>query len=136
MDGTAARPVRPVSLGQISATLDRRADGTMVVRSHGELGSYPRRSTDRLTHWAADAADRPMLAWRGVTGGYEAITYADAFDAVQHIGQALLDRGLSPARPVAILSGNDREHALLALAAQHVGIPVCPISPARTTAHR
>ena len=136
MDVAAAHPVRPVPLGLISATLDRRADGTMVVRSHGELGNYPRRSTDRLAQWAADAADRPMLAWRGVTGGFEAITYADAFDAVRHIGQALLDRGLSPARPVAILSGNDREHALLTLAAQHVGIPVCPISPAYSTASR
>jgi feruloyl-CoA synthase len=136
MDVAAAHPVRPVPLGLISATLDRRADGTMVVRSHGELGNYPRRSTDRLAQWAADAADRPMLAWRGVTGEFEAITYADAFDAVRHIGQALLDRGLSPARPVAILSGNDREHALLTLAAQHVGIPVCPISPAYSTASR
>ena len=33
-------------------------------------------------------------------------------------------------RPVAILSGNDREHLLLTLAAEHVGIPCAPISPA------
>jgi feruloyl-CoA synthase len=136
MDGIAADPVRPVPLGTISATLDRRADGTMVVRSHGELGNYPRRSTDRLAEWAAGAADRPMLAWRGVAGAFESITYADAFDAIQHIGQALLDRGLSAAHPVSILSGNDCEHALLTLAAQHVGIPVCPISPAYSTASR
>jgi feruloyl-CoA synthase len=109
MDGIAADPVRPVPLGTISATLDRRADGTMVVRSHGELGNYPRRSTDRLAEWAAGAADRPMLAWRGVAGAFESITYADAFDAIQHIGQALLDRGLSAAHPVSILSGNDCE---------------------------
>jgi feruloyl-CoA synthase len=136
MDATVRDLVRPVRLGPISATLDRRADGTMVVRGDGDLGNYPRRSTDRFAQWAADAADRPMLAWRGATGAFEAITYAEAFDAVQHIGQALLDRGLSAERPVAILSGNDREHALLALAAQHVGIPVCPISPAYSTASR
>src|SRR5262249_59798662 len=41
---------------------------------------------------------------------------------------ALLARGLSAERPVAILSGNDTEHALLALAAMHVGIPYAPIS--------
>jgi feruloyl-CoA synthase len=35
---------------------------------------------------------------------------------------------LSPDRPVAILSGNDIEHALLGLAAMHVGIPYAPIS--------
>ena len=31
---------------------------------------------------------------------------------------------------MAILSGNDLEHALLALAAMHVGVPYAPISPA------
>jgi feruloyl-CoA synthase len=49
---------------------------------------------------------------------------------VRRIGQALLERGLSAERPLAILSGNDLEHALLALAAQHVGVPYAPISPA------
>ena len=33
-------------------------------------------------------------------------------------------------RPVAILSENDFHHALLSLAAQHVGIPCVPVSPA------
>jgi feruloyl-CoA synthase len=40
----------------------------------------------------------------------------------------LLNRALSPERPIAILSGNDFDHALLALAAMHVGIPYAPIS--------
>ena len=45
------------------------------------------------------------------------------------LGQALLDRGLSAERPLAILSGNSVEHLLLALAAQHVGVLHAPISP-------
>ena len=49
---------------------------------------------------------------------------------MRRIAQALLDRGLSADRPLAILSGNDLEHALLSLAAQHVGIICAPISPA------
>ena len=44
------------------------------------------------------------------------------------IAQALLQRKLSAERPIAILSGNDIEHALLALAAMVVGIPYAPIS--------
>ena len=44
------------------------------------------------------------------------------------IAAALLARGLSPERPIAILSGNDIEHALIGLAAMHVGIPYAPIS--------
>ena len=49
---------------------------------------------------------------------------------VRRIGAALLRRGLSAERPIVILSGNDIEHALLALAAMYVGIPYAPISPA------
>jgi feruloyl-CoA synthase len=58
------------------------------------------------------------------------LTYADTLEGARRIGQALLDRGLSAERPLAILSGNDLEHALLALGAQHVGVPYAPISPA------
>ena len=47
---------------------------------------------------------------------------------MQAIAQALLDRKLSAERPIAILSGNDIEHALLALAAMFAGIPYAPIS--------
>src|SRR5262249_19558213 len=49
---------------------------------------------------------------------------------VRRIGAALLERDLSPERPVVILSGNDIEHALIGLAAMYVGIPYAPISPA------
>ena len=47
---------------------------------------------------------------------------------VRGLAQALLERDLTAERPIAILSGNDIEHALLALAAMHVGIPYSPIS--------
>ena len=46
------------------------------------------------------------------------------------IGQALLERGLSRERPLAILSDNDIEHALLALACMHVGVAYVPVSSA------
>jgi feruloyl-CoA synthase len=56
------------------------------------------------------------------------MTYAEVHTAVLRLAQALIDRGLSPERPIAILSGNDIEHALLALAAMHVGVPYASIS--------
>ena len=49
---------------------------------------------------------------------------------VRAVAQALLDRGLTPDRPVAILSGNSIDHALVGLAAMYVGIPYAPISTA------
>ena len=39
-------------------------------------------------------------------------------------------QGLSAERPLVILSDNSVEHALFALAAQHVGVPSAAISPA------
>lgn len=128
--------VRQVPLGPMPVTLTRRADGTMIVRADAPLGAYPKRATERLMYWAERTPSQPMLAWRGASGDWETLTYGDAFAAVRRIGQALLDRGLSDERPVVILSGNDRQHALLSLAAQHVGVTVAPVSPAYSTASR
>jgi len=108
----------------------------MLVRTNATLGEYPKRSTERLAFWADAAPGRAMLSWRGAGGAWESLSYGDAFAAVRRIGQALVDRGLSAERPVVILSGNDREHALLSLAAQHVGITVAPVSPAYSLASR
>src|SRR4029453_2066968 len=55
---------------------------------------------------------------------------AETLDRVRRIGQALLQRPLSQERTIAIISDNSIEHLLLALAAQHVGIPYAPISSA------
>src|SRR5258706_15606181 len=58
------------------------------------------------------------------------MSYRETYGAARRIGQALLEQGLSKDRPVAILSDNSIDHALLALGAMHVGVPVAPISPA------
>jgi len=123
-------PLRPVRLGSPDVTFEYRSDGTIHVRPTGTLPPYPRRLTDRLAHWATHTPDRLFIARRENGGDWRRVTYAEAFDSVRRIGQALLDRGLSPERPVAILSGNGIEHALLGLGAMHVGIPYAPISPA------
>jgi feruloyl-CoA synthase len=122
--------IREVCLGPFDLVLERRPDGTMRARSPHPLGDYPSCLTKRLEHWAARAPDRTFLAKRNLTGCWRRLTYAKTLEDVRRIGQALLDRGLSAERPLAILSGNDLEHALLALAAQHVGVPYAPISPA------
>ncbi len=40
----------------------------------------------------------------------------------------MLERGLGPERPLLIASGNGVDHALMALAAQYVGVPVAPLA--------
>ena len=71
-----------------------------------------------------------LFAQRDATGAWRSVTYAQALSQARRIGQALLARGLTPERPIAILSGNDIEHALLGLAALYIGVPYVPVSPA------
>jgi feruloyl-CoA synthase len=129
--GTAmAAPTRPVRLGSPSVRFEYEPNGVIRARPTGTLSPYPRRLTERLEHWAAVAPERTFLARRVQGGEWRRVSYAEALAAVRSIGQALLDRGLSAERPVVILSGNGIEHALLGLAATHVGIPYAPVSPA------
>ena len=110
--------------------LARRPDGTVVLRSPEALGSYPDKLTERFVDRADRTPDLVFIGERDASGAWRTLTYAAAYERFRAIGEALLERELSPDRPVAILSDNDIEHALLALAAMHVGVPYFPISPA------
>jgi feruloyl-CoA synthase len=114
--------------------IERRADGSILVRSTGTLGPYPQRLGDCLIAAARSYPERVFLAARESGTEWRRITYRDALAAVRRIAAALLARNLSQERPIAILSGSSIEHALLALAAMHVGIPFAPISPAYSLA--
>jgi feruloyl-CoA synthase len=116
-------------LAPAKVDLEKRADGTMLLRSPQKLGPYARCVTEWLVQWSDKAPDRVFLAERK-GDGWRKLTYRETYGAVRRIAQALLDRGLGPERPVAILSDNSIDHALLVLGAMHVGIPAAPISPA------
>ncbi len=109
--------------------VERRADGTTVLRSPQPLRGYERSVGEWLLRWAKQAPQRVFLAERDGEQ-WRKVTYAQALDAARRIGQALLERGLGPEKPVAILSDNSVDHGLLALGAMHAGVPVAPISPA------
>ena len=85
------RPVsnyRSVRLGDLTPAVERRADGTIVVRAARPLGAYPRSLADRLVHWAETAPDRVLLAWRE-EAGFVSLTYGDALSRVRAVAQAL-----------------------------------------------
>jgi feruloyl-CoA synthase len=123
MKASAAR------LGPHDASMRTSPNGTRYVRLNQPLQPYAANITQRLAHWAAQAPTRTFLAARS-GDGWERLDYATALARVESTAQALLDRGLSPERPVAVLSENGLDHAVLGLAAMHVGIPYVPISPA------
>jgi len=126
-----AEPVqaRAVRLGPRDVVSERRPDGTIRLTSPHALAPYPAKLTERLQYWAATAPERTFLAQRAASG-WRKMSYGETLDQIRSIGAALLRRSLSPERPIAILSGNDIEHALIGLAAMYVGIPYAPISPA------
>jgi feruloyl-CoA synthase len=121
--------VHQPALGPVGVELERRADGSYYLRSPHPLAPYPRCITERLLHWAEVAPERTFMAQRDGSGEWRRISYRQALASARSLGQALLDRELSEQRPLAIVSGNDLDHALLALAALHVGVPFCAVSP-------
>src|SRR5580658_7057509 len=108
-----SRGVRHVRLRTSGASIERRSDGSMLIRPDEPLGPYPKVLTDRVAGWAKTAPDRICAAKRDSEGRWQSLTYSQVHAAVRSIAQALIDRGLSAERPVAVLSENDLEHLLL-----------------------
>ncbi|MEV4602866.1 AMP-binding protein [Amycolatopsis sp. NPDC049253] len=106
-----------------------RPDGSVVFRSRDPLGAYPRSVATMLRDWARVGPDHPLVAERDGEG-WAALTYGEVRRRADALGQALLDRGLGPDRPVMILSGNSVAHLVLTLGALTAGVPVAPISVA------
>jgi len=132
--GVGAPRYRPLAFGITRGVLREGDGGVQYLQAEQPLGVYAHRMTERLVHWAAVAPDRTFVARRarnadGSSGDWVRISYREALRTARAIGQALLQRGLSPERPVALLSENSLEHAMLALGCLYVGIPYCPVSP-------
>jgi feruloyl-CoA synthase len=113
-----------------SVIAEARPGGVIHLRSGHALGAYPNAIGAWLAEWAERAPERCFLAQRDAHSEWRRLSYGEAFRAARSIGAALLARGLGPERPVMILSDNGIDHALLALGAMQVGVPVAPISTA------
>ena len=129
----APAPVRyrPVPYAARQTLCERRADGTLILRS--PQPSKPAEHTGfagAIARWAARRGDLPAFCERDAQGHWRRITWAQLWQQVQAVGVALLDMGLGQGRPVVILSPNSLEQLVLLLAAEYVGVTVAPVSPA------
>jgi feruloyl-CoA synthase len=104
--------------------------GQLVLRSADPLAAYPVTVVHSLRTWAEADPGHLLIAERNPDGGWRRCSYGTAVAAAGAIGQALLDRGLGPHRPLMLLSGNGVDHLLLTLGAMTVGVPVAPVSVA------
>jgi feruloyl-CoA synthase len=104
--------------------------GAFLLRSPEPLQPGARCIGEWLEHWASATPAAVALAERQADGSWRELDYAALRRAVGAVGQALIDLQLPPGRPVVVLSDNAVDHALLMLAAMHVGRPVCTVSSA------
>jgi feruloyl-CoA synthase len=125
-------PFNQLALAPAGVDVERRDDGVIILTSKVSVPEAPRAVGVWLEHWAARTPDATFLAERadGGTGDWIRLSYDEALASARAVGQALLDRGLGPSRPVMILSNNSLAQARLTLGALHVGVPIVPVSPA------
>ncbi|WP_158669315.1 AMP-binding protein [Bradyrhizobium guangdongense] len=110
--------------------VERRGDGTVVLKSRIPLQPYEKHIPASLAKWAQEAPERTWLAQRGGPNReWRKVSYGEAKRTVDALTQGLLNLRLA-GRPVAILSGNSIEHALMTQAAMQALSPAAPVSPA------
>jgi len=136
MSGNAATVLEKPAFRKIDwlkrdIAIERRDDGTIILKSRIPLQGYAKHIPASLAKWAKDAPDRIWLAQRGGSDRqWRKVSYGEAKRTVDALTQGLLNLGLEEGRPVAILSGNSIEHALMTQAAMQARLPAAPVSPA------
>src|SRR6201989_2765235 len=111
--------------------VERRPDGVIVLKSRIPLKAYEKHIPASLAKWANETPDRVWLAQRaGPERQWRKLCYGEAKRTVDGLTQGLLNLGLAEGRPLAILSGNSIEHALMTQAAMQARFPAAPVSPA------
>jgi feruloyl-CoA synthase len=131
MNSLAQVPFKPIEFLSRDVSLERRADGSLILQSNHKLKPYEKCVPAFLAKWAQEAPERVWLAQRrGPQRAWFKLTYGEAKRQIDAVTQALLDRGFGPDKPVMILSSNSIEFALLTMAAMQARAPVAPVSPA------
>lgn len=125
----ANAPFRETFFPSAEMQVERREDGTLVLRPVVPLDQYPPHIPGELDRWAAKIPDQTYLAERVSPGGpWRHQTYAATKRDADAVAQWLLDRGIEGGRSLLILSGNSIAHAVMKYGAMSAQVPVCPVS--------
>ncbi|TCK04291.1 feruloyl-CoA synthase [Marinobacterium mangrovicola] len=117
------------SLPATQTSVTQEPDGSFIVASQTELKPYERCVGDWLERWAEERGDQIFIGERQGEG-WRALGYREFRNSVHRVAQGLLNLGLADRGPLVILSGNSVDHALIMMAAMHIGIPVTSVSVA------
>jgi feruloyl-CoA synthase len=122
---------RKIEWLQRDIAVERRPDGVIIMQSRIPLKAYEKHIPASLAKWAVEKADCTWLAQRsGSDRQWRKLSYSEAKRSVDALTQGILNLKLPEGRPVAILSGNSIEHALMTMAAMQARIAAAPVSPA------
>lgn len=91
------------------------------------MAEYPANVGSYLRESAARFPDKPFLLERSGES-WHGITFSETLAQVNRLSNGLLDLGLKPNAPIAILSPNSIDMALVQLAAMQIGCAAVPIS--------
>lgn len=129
MTSTDPQPFLPLPFLARDIALQRRDDGSVLMRSRVALGPVAPHLPALLHRQAAQRPDRPWLMARDATGAWQGLCYGEAARQADAAAQWLLSLG-QPGRRVMVLSGNSPEHAVFELAAMQARMPYVPVTPA------
>jgi feruloyl-CoA synthase len=125
----AKAPFRQTFFPPADMSVERRADGTLIIEPVAELAPFVPNFPAQLADGAGRHPDQLCIAERAGPGGpWVRHTYGQFKRAADAVTQWLLARSLPAGRSLLILSGNSVAHAVVKFGGMAAGIPVCPVS--------
>jgi feruloyl-CoA synthase len=127
-------PYRQVNWVPPRIMVERRTDGSILLRSEIAAGEPARNVIEPIRKWARERGSQTWLAERGFDGKWHEISYAQGRTKVDRIAAALLARDMCQGGrhygPLMILGGNSVDQALITYGAMLAGVPAAPVSRA------
>ena len=111
---------------------DRRADGSIIVKSTVPLQPAARCVGDWLEHWARQAPERRSFSAsaRSADAPWTTVTYSDALRQVRSVAAWILAQGLERRASAGDSVRQQHRSCAAGAGAMHAGVPAAAISPA------
>jgi feruloyl-CoA synthase len=113
-----------------SVTLERRGDGSIILRSPLPLGQVPQSLAQEFDAQAERTPDAVFMRQRQIGGSWRSISYGHARRAADGLAQWLIDQGIGVGDVVSYLSEPSIEHGIAAIGVQRSGAAIAPVSVA------